>query len=446
MPFCSIHHCVLLLINLIFTTVPTQAFTSVMVKLNQSAVLPCEQDCSGFVRWTVADEPHEIVAQCNYTSCWSKKGFKISHDEYLKGNLSLNITAVDYSNRGLYTCERDCINIINTVRLSIELRTLYIYLKPGEDLFLDVHMPGPKEVTYKSKDSTDEYSEPFCSVIQQSLQCKAEYTPRVALSDVDLILENVTLSDSGVYSVWDKNNNDINLNYIVSVKRPQFQYSTVKHHGSVTLPCTRNCSDLVKWTHQDSVVAWCNQTSRPCHSDEGYKMSHDQYIKGDFSLTITEAEYRMRGIYACKCNNKDISVYHVIIEAANSSVQLKPGEDLLMDLPTPDTVEVTYNETVIFPNDPNIKSEQTHRLSNVLKLGEVKLNDSGVYIVQDMKTKEVLYNYTVFVTGNQSPGHNSSYEVIFETIALVEFIIIIILGLFCYKKKNNNDMLPSKVQ
>ncbi|KAI5086551.1 glycerol-3-phosphate acyltransferase 3-like [Silurus meridionalis] len=410
MQFFSIHHCVLILFTLTFTTVPTQAYTSVMVKLNQSAVLPCEQNCSGFVRWTVADEPHEIVAQCNYTSCWSKEGFKISHDEYLKGNLSLTITAVDYSNRGLYTCERGCINIINTVRLSNELRTLYIDLKSGEDLVLDVHMPGPKEVTYKSKDQSKRYSELICSVIQQLLECKDEYTPRVALSDAGLILEKVTLSDSGFYSVWDKNNNDINLSYIVSVKKRFIDSVRVKIHGSVTLPCTRDCAGVVQWTHRGKVVAQCNETS--CQSEEGYKMFRDQHNKDNLSLSITEANYSTWGVYECKCNNKTVNEQRVSIDdldsvpyvvapvAQNSSVHLKPGDNLFMDFPIAEEVKVIYNGSVIYSynpidNPPN-KVDYTHRLLNILKLEKVNMYDSGNYIIQNTENEALLiYNVTV---------------------------------------------------
>lgn len=59
-------------------------------------------------------------------------------------------------------------------------------------------------------------------------------------------------------------------------------------------------------------MAWCNQTSY--WSDKGYNISHSQYLKGDFSLTITAAEYSMRGWYTCACDEMDIIDQHVVIE------------------------------------------------------------------------------------------------------------------------------------
>lgn len=44
-------------------------------------------------------------------------------------------------------------------------------------------------------------------------------------------------------------------------------------------------------------------------------MSHDQYLFGDFSLTITEADFSERGLYECKCDDKVVNVKDVVIES-----------------------------------------------------------------------------------------------------------------------------------
>ncbi|KAK1784482.1 hypothetical protein P4O66_000758, partial [Electrophorus voltai] len=55
-----------------------------------------------------------------------------------------------------------------------------------------------------------------------------------------------------------------------------------------------------------------NQTS--CQSEEGFHMSHDQYLKGDLSLTITDADYTKRSLYTCTCSGKDICDVSLQIE------------------------------------------------------------------------------------------------------------------------------------
>lgn len=49
----------------------------------------------------------------------------------------------------------------------------------------------------------------MCTVTAQSPQCNPEYKERVSLQGTDLILENVTLSDSGVYTVRDNKTGEI---------------------------------------------------------------------------------------------------------------------------------------------------------------------------------------------------------------------------------------------
>ncbi|MCJ8731093.1 hypothetical protein PDJAM_G00195450, partial [Pangasius djambal] len=110
------------------------AVTPVQVKFNQAAALTCERSCSREAKWTLFSNRYDAVARCSRISCWSlKKGFKMSHDQYLKGNLTLTITAADYSMRNTYTCECDGTDI-NDVHLSIETMISSVQLNPGEDL------------------------------------------------------------------------------------------------------------------------------------------------------------------------------------------------------------------------------------------------------------------------------------------------------------------------
>ncbi|XP_034159366.2 uncharacterized protein LOC113525291 isoform X2 [Pangasianodon hypophthalmus] len=215
MTSCCVHCCVLFVITLISITIPVSAVT-LRVKFNQAAALPCKWSCSGSVKWTRDD----AVARCNQTSCWSLKGgFKMSYDQYLKGDLTLTITAADYSMRGLYTCEcggRE----INDVHLSIEKLISSVQLKPGEDLQLDLHVSERVEVIYNGGDSADPHDEQICTVDRSSLRCTAEYTPRTSLTNTVLTLRGVKLADRGVYIVRDRGNNDDIHIYTVLVEAP----------------------------------------------------------------------------------------------------------------------------------------------------------------------------------------------------------------------------------
>ncbi|XP_053089191.1 uncharacterized protein LOC128318101 [Pangasianodon hypophthalmus] len=196
MESCRVPHQVLLLFVLTFITVPVSAVTTVQVKFNQAADLPCERKCSREAKWTL---------------------FSNRDDAYLKGDLTLTITAADYSMRGLYTCQcgnRD----INDVRLSIETMTSSVQINAGEDLQLDLHVSERVEVIYKGEDSADPHGEQICTVDRSSLNCTAEYTPRTSLTNTVLTLRGVKLTDGGVYIVQDtENNEDLHI-YSVSVR------------------------------------------------------------------------------------------------------------------------------------------------------------------------------------------------------------------------------------
>ncbi|MCJ8731094.1 hypothetical protein PDJAM_G00195490 [Pangasius djambal] len=276
----------------------------------------------------------------------------MSHDQYLKGNLTLTITAADYSKRNTYTCECDDRDIID-VHLRIETMISSVQLNPGEDLQLDLHVPERVKVVYKGEDSAD---------------------PHVPVSAVTPV--------------------------------------QVKFNQAAALPCEWSCSLEAKWTlfsNGDVVVARCNQTS--CWSEEGFKMSHDQYLEGDLTLTITAADYSMRNTYTCQCGDRDITDVRLSIETMTSSVQLNPGEDLQLDLHVPERVEVIYKGgdsadpdgeqiCTVDRRSLNCTAEYTPRTSltnTVLTLRGVNSTDGGNYIVRDTGNNEDLHIYSVSV-------------------------------------------------
>ncbi|KAI4879349.1 hypothetical protein NFI96_008515, partial [Prochilodus magdalenae] len=84
--------------------------------------------------------------------------------------------------------------------------------------------------------------------------------------------------------------------------------AVVELHHPATLPCSERCPGVVRWTvfsNSTDVLAECDQTS--CRSvKEGYQMIHDQYLKGNFSLTITDADLSKRAGYTSRCDGEDL--------------------------------------------------------------------------------------------------------------------------------------------
>lgn len=98
------------------------------------------------------------------------------------------------------------------------------------------------------------------------------------------------------------------------------------------------------------------------------------------------------------------------------SVQLKPGEDLRLNVHIPDQIEVIYKSKR--SRDPygeqicsvtlhslQCKAEYKQRVSlsgTELILKNVKPSDSGVYTVRDEKYKDINLIYTLSMKGNKS--------------------------------------------
>ncbi|XP_053337723.1 uncharacterized protein LOC128509878 [Clarias gariepinus] len=227
MQSCSVHHCVLFLLTLTLNTDPgSAAVFPIYATLHRPVTLPCEAQCSGRATWSLDSNRDDVFAQCDQTSCTSvKEGYEMSYDQFKKGDLSLTITKPDYSMRKTYTCECDYSDVI-TVNLRIFTVFSAVQVKTGEDLKLDVSVPEPVEVIYRSRDSADDVQ--ICNVTQRSLQCKSEYTPRTSLSYPELTLRHMERSESGTYIIRNLNfKEDIRV-YAVSVSAEYSVYSGVK--------------------------------------------------------------------------------------------------------------------------------------------------------------------------------------------------------------------------
>ncbi|XP_047670221.1 uncharacterized protein LOC113656963 isoform X2 [Tachysurus fulvidraco] len=213
---CIVPHHLFLFLILMFITVPVSAVTTVKVEFNQTAALPCNRRCFRHVTWTLFNNPDYIVARCDQTTCWPAEGFKISHNQYLKRDLTLTITVADYSKRNIYTCQCDGKDV-NDVRLSIKSIISSVQVNPCEDLQLNLHISDQVEVIFKHRNSTDPHGVQICSVCKSSLNCTAEYTQRTSLTNTLLTLRGVKRTDDGDYIVTDTEYNEKLHIYSVTV-------------------------------------------------------------------------------------------------------------------------------------------------------------------------------------------------------------------------------------
>ncbi|XP_060738788.1 uncharacterized protein LOC132854421 [Tachysurus vachellii] len=224
-----------------------------------------------------------------------------------------------------------------------------------------------------------------------------------------------------------------------------------KLHQPVTLSCNHQCSGLLQWSllsNRDVVQAQCDQTS--CKSEEGFSISHDQYLKGDSSLTITEADYSKRNEYACECDDSDFAYVRLVIETVFTPVQMKSDENLKLNVSIPELVEVIYksgdaaNEVIcnVTKDSLQCKDDYRHRTSLTfpeLTLRDMKPRDSGSYTIRDTKNNEDIQIYAVSV---EEPG--------FPVWGIVMIVLIILcccagVGIYLMHRKHRINQLSRRL-
>ncbi|KAF5880005.1 CAP-Gly domain-containing linker protein 1-like isoform X1, partial [Clarias magur] len=216
-----------------------------------------------------------------------------------------------------------------------------------------------------------------------------------------------------------------------------------KLHQSVTLPCETQCSGRAKWSldsNRDDVFARCDQTS--CTSvQQGFNMSHDQYKRGDLSLTITNPDYSMRKTYTCECDYSDYATVRLKIFTVSSAVPVQTEGDLKLDLSVPESVEVIYRGSdsadgvqicTVTDRTLECNTEYTPRTSlsnSELTLRNMWRGESGTYTIRNLDHKEDIRVYAVSVSGLTTG----------ETAGIVIPVLLLMAGLVIagvvYRKK-----------
>ncbi|XP_037387265.1 uncharacterized protein LOC108415469 [Pygocentrus nattereri] len=234
----------------------------------------------------------------------------------------------------------------------------------------------------------------------------------------------------------------------------------VNLHASASLSCSERCSGLVRWTlshKDDDPLAECDQTS--CRSvKKGYQMIYDQYLKGDFSLNITDADFTKRGWYTCQCDDIYLCDVKLQIERLNSTVQKKPGESLVLDLDVSDAVKVLYIGTgaanrssgricTVDRCSLHCKPEYKERVSAALRLSGMKPSDSGVYTTMATRNEEVFRSYSVTVQDDLpclDTGEGAAVPAWICVLIAVLVAGIVILAVKIVQLKRENQKLRNR--
>ncbi|KAF5882678.1 uncharacterized protein DAT39_023033, partial [Clarias magur] len=309
-------------------SLPVSGEGSVTAKLHHPVTLTCHWNCSGLLKWTQYHKPRYVVSQCDQSSCRSEEGFNIAHDQYLEGKPYLTITAADYSNTGLYCCHCED-KVICQVDLNIETQKRSHVVIPGEPV--DVHLPltDQVEVSFTASGATQPSNLEICNMTRGRMECKPDY--RATVSHLNILqIKVVNASHSGTYTVRDSMKKKtiaivkvevrgstaammrLCTSLILMLALYQVDSSDTQKvfgnlHETSSLPCPQSCSGLLTWTmfqRPDDVLVRCTRDS--CWRAAGFSLNHDEFLRGDSTLTVLRADYSLRGLYRAECDSETL--------------------------------------------------------------------------------------------------------------------------------------------
>ncbi|XP_036454008.1 uncharacterized protein LOC118826975 isoform X2 [Colossoma macropomum] len=182
------------------------SFPITRAKPNDPADLYCNISCPGVTQWRRNDEE---VAECGPGA---KTGFKFTCTVN-KGQSILTIPQVNHSTRGFYLTYCDGEEMFDSQQL-LHLLPLEsdLELDAGERLELDLQISQPVIIMVTRPDTPSTVQ--LCSVDGRQYQCLPEYQPRVLIIRNTFILMEMMPSDSGNYTVQEKDNTRVSISHV----------------------------------------------------------------------------------------------------------------------------------------------------------------------------------------------------------------------------------------
>ncbi|XP_053466830.1 uncharacterized protein LOC128599332 [Ictalurus furcatus] len=206
---------ILLLVPCVVLSVDRQ---KVFGNLHESVSLPCTVQCSGELTWTRFQKQDDVLVRCSSVSCWSKDGFILSYEQYLKGNCSLTMLKADYSLRGLYMAK--CVSeTVCEVVFTLSPLEMTRVIAPGEPIDVLLPLTDLVDVSFTPSDAVQPSNLQTCTVDKEKIQCSPDYKERASLLNT-LQIKDGDVSDSGNYTVQDIVNDEILAIVTVHVREP----------------------------------------------------------------------------------------------------------------------------------------------------------------------------------------------------------------------------------
>ncbi|XP_072526256.1 uncharacterized protein [Salminus brasiliensis] len=179
-------------------------------------------DSSTYVLW---EKDGQQVVKLEQGKMSYGSGFEqrvlVSDEDYRKGDLSLTISDVRFSDSGLYRCslKDEEYGYPNSITLSVQAHRFEHHEKEGDSVLLDLVMSPPLMVffTKAGEDTADSW---ICTRAKAAVHCKAGYDHRASIMNTSLKLGELTVADSGTYKITDIHSEIIAIHRLTVIGLP----------------------------------------------------------------------------------------------------------------------------------------------------------------------------------------------------------------------------------
>ncbi|KAL6466526.1 hypothetical protein MHYP_G00243300 [Metynnis hypsauchen] len=191
--------------------------TSLRTSFGGKATLPCyaetdkrTADSSVYVLW---EKEEQQVLQLENGKISYGSGFEqratVSTESYKKGDLSLTMDRVRFSDSGLYRCSlKDGEHgYPDATTLIVEAHQYGHHKKAADSVLLDLVVLPPVMVYFKEGEATADSW--VCAMLKDTFDCKPGYEHRATIVNNSLMLSKLTEADSGTYKVKDVRSGEV---------------------------------------------------------------------------------------------------------------------------------------------------------------------------------------------------------------------------------------------